>query len=175
MYYDIDGLCPRTDISMGGHGFCIKLYPEWRGLVAGRALTQENVTTAIGRLGRAWLDACGYDGVFDPDNSGFRKDSEKPPGPEARPMYEPGRNLRVSWGEWGPEHISVPGDACGLDLDDSFGAPLGGRTLSPHNVDSANQKLLLLIVFTWFANDLACHRELQEFEATAAQRQGDAG
>jgi hypothetical protein len=32
------------------------------------------------------------------------------------------RDIRVEWGEWGPEHISVPGNACALDIDES---PMG--------------------------------------------------
>lgn len=33
------------------------------------------------------------------------------------------------------------------------GEPPGGRALWPHNIDTIHQKFLLLIVFTWFAND----------------------
>lgn len=154
MYYDIDGLCPRTDVDMGRHGFCIKLFAEWKELVFNRNLTQENVNAALDSLGRLWLDACGFSGTFDPDNCGCEMDPKKAPGPKARPMYTPNLDLRVTWGEWGPEHITVPGNACGLDLSQGMGAPRGGRILAPHNVDSATQKLLLLVVFTWFANDL---------------------
>lgn len=159
MYYDIDCLCPRTDIDMSRHGFCIKLYPEWRELVAHRDLSQEQVETALTNMGRLWLDACGYNQIFDPDNCGARNDRDIPPGPNARPSYQPNQDLRVSWGEWGPEHISVPGNACGLDCEEGSGSPRGGRTLQPHNIDSASQKLLLLIVFTWFASDMALHWE----------------
>jgi len=52
MYYDIDGLCPRTDITMGRHGFCIRLYPQWRELVASRGLSQDKVDAAVEKLGR---------------------------------------------------------------------------------------------------------------------------
>ena len=155
MHYDIVGLCPRTDIDMGRHGFCVKLYPEWLELVANRKLTQENANMALTSLGRIWLDACGFNQIFDPDNCGHERDGEKPPGPNAQQMYKPNQDLRVSWGEWGPEHITVPGNACGLDLSQDLGAPPGGRTLAPHNVDNLYQKLLLLVVFTWFADDLA--------------------
>lgn len=162
MHYDIIGLCPRMDLDMGRHGFGIKLYPEWEGLVTNRALTQENVETALENLGRLWLDACGFDRIFDPDNCGHDKDLSKPPGPEARPSYRPNEDLRVSWGPWGPEHISVPGNACGLDLDQGIDAPQDGRTLQPHNIDTVHQKLLLLVVFTWFAEDLALNWQLHD-------------
>jgi hypothetical protein len=155
MYYDIEGLCPRTDIDMSRHGFGLKLHAKWRELVWAREMTQEMVDTGIENRGRHWLDACGYAALFDPDNYGVDRDKSKPPGPDAYPMYRPNCDLRVTWGEWGPEHITVPGNACGLDIDRGFGSPPGGRLLAPHNIDTANQKLLLLVVFTWFANDLA--------------------
>lgn len=162
MYYDIDGLCPRLDLNMGRHGFCIKLYREWPRLVANRCLTQEEANTAIESLGRVWLDSCGYDSIFDPDNCGHEMDPKKPPGLDARPSYRPNHHLRVTWGEWGPEHITVPGNACGLDIGRAPGEPPGGRTLLPHNIDSSRQKLLLLIVFTWFASDLSLNWILSE-------------
>ncbi len=155
MHYDIDGLCPRLDTPMGGHGFCIKLYPEWQKLVANRNLTQENVDTAMSKMGRIWLDSCGYGAIHDPDNCGIEKDAKKPAGPDARPLHRPGMDLRVTWGGWGPEHITVPGNACGLDIGRGIEMPRGGRILQPHNIDNTSQKLLLLVVFTWFANDLA--------------------
>jgi len=156
MYYDIVGLCPRLG-QIGGHGFRIKLYREWKVLVANRELTQEQVDTVIDNQGRTWLDACGYGSIFDPDNCGIHKNPKKPAGPDARPLYNPGQDLRVTWGDWGPEHITVPGNACGLDLSNVAGAPRDGRVLSPHNIDNTNQKLLLLVVFSWFANDLVLH------------------
>lgn len=63
--------------------------------------------------------------------------------------------VMMRWGEWGLENIAVPGNACGLDISDDPGAPLDGKLLLPHNVDSLSQKYLLLIVFTWFADCMA--------------------
>jgi hypothetical protein len=103
-------------------------------------------------MGRSWLDGCKFATMFDPDNCGFGADKKKPLGPNARPLYKPGLDLRVTWGKWGPEHITVPGNACGLDVDENgFGSPRDGACLNPHNVDSVNQAHLLLVVFTWFA------------------------
>jgi hypothetical protein len=92
--------------------------------------------------------------MYDPDNCGFDEDKSLPPGPNARPFYTPGHDLRVTWGEWGPEHMTVPGDACGLDISDSIYRPLDGMVLSPHNVDTMKQAMLLVVVFSWFASAL---------------------
>lgn len=154
MYYDIDGLCPSLDLDMGGYGFVIKLWPKFQGMVAGSDLDQQKADRVIQGLGRSWLDACGFDQMYDPDNYGHRRE-EKPPGPNAEPLYRPERDIRVSWGEWGLEHISVPGNACGLDIEKGTSAPPGGRVLLPHNVDHWGQVQLLLIAFTWFANTLS--------------------
>lgn len=175
MHYSISGLYPRRDMAMGGYGFSVKLWPRWRELVAHRALTQEMVCTGLDRMGRDWLDACGYDGLFDPDNCGWDADPKAKPGPKAHPMYEPNRDLRVSWGEWGPEHISVPGDACGLDIAEGLHAPRGGRILVPHNVDCWRQVQLLLITFCWFADDLALGWQVKEIEERQAARAAGGG
>ena len=163
MFYSICGLHPRG--GMGGFGFSVKLWPEFRDAVEMRGLTQHGVDTAVENMGRSWLDICGYGQLFDPDNCGFQRDKRKPPGPKARPMYKPNRDLRVTWGEWGPEHVTVPGDACGLDLSDSIPSPRGGRVLLPHNVDNWRQVHLLLVVFCWFADDLALAVEIADAEA----------
>lgn len=158
--YLIDGLCHRRDIRMGTHGFVIYLSPEWKALVAKSGITQENVEHLLKNSGRRWLDAAGFDAMVDPDDdrSPFEQDQEpRPPGPNAYPLYKPGFDLRVAWGEWGPEHISVPGNACGLDLDRNvLGSPFHDEKynsygLLPHNVDSLHQKYLLLITFTELA------------------------
>jgi hypothetical protein len=162
MLYHIAGYNPSP--GMGDAGFCIKLWPAWREAVAGRALTQKEVDTGIANLGRSWLDGHGYNAIFDPDNCG--PDAENAPlGPNARPLYDV-RSIRVSWGEWGPEHITVPGNACGLDKAlNGFGAPRGGHILVPHNVDSVRQASLLLTVFLFFADTLVSNLECKEYEA----------
>jgi hypothetical protein len=152
MMYHIFGLCPRTDISLGRCGFGIKLYPAWRNAVAASGLTQATINSAIKNLHRAWLDGCGYDKLSDPGVSIWEE--QKPgykPGQNARPLYDV-HSIRIAWGEWGPEHISVPGNACGLDISDGINAPENGRILTPHNVDSFAQVILLLTIFTTLAD-----------------------
>jgi hypothetical protein len=53
----------------------------------------------------------------------------------------------------------VPGDACGLDIDCGHPAPKDGRVLVPHNVDSRDQAMLLIVVFTWFAGSVILNGE----------------
>lgn len=153
--YAIRGLCHRTDITMGCHGFSIDLSPEFKTAAAKSGINQEKIDHLIETAGRLWLDATGFDAIYDPDNTGAWADKKKPPGPNARPLYE-AKHLRVAWGEWGPEHISIPGNACGLDIDrDGFGSVYrDGALLHPHNVDSLKQKYLLLIVFTEIAETI---------------------
>ena len=150
--YHIKGWCPKP--GMGTAGFGVVLWPAWKDTVERRGLTQGDVNHAVETMGRDWLDSHGYNQIFDPDNCGFDADKAAPPGPNAVPSYRPNRELRVTWGAWGPEHISVPGNACGLDLDKAMGGPRGGKALLPHNVDSQSQASLLLTVFLWFAECL---------------------
>lgn len=153
MMYHVFGLCPRTDIDMGRCGFGIKLYPAWREAVKAHGMTQEMISTALKNYHRQWLDGCGFDAIFDPDNSGFNMDKSKKPGPDSRPLYDV-HCIRVAWGEWGPEHITVPGNACGLDISHSINSPKDGVTLEPHNIDSLAQQILLLTIFTTFADHI---------------------
>lgn len=138
MHYTIQNLTPRSDISLGRWGFSVLLAPEFKQAVARSGLDNEKARTAIENLGRDWLDGCGYDTLIEYDG-------------KKEPLYKPHTSIRVDWGEWGPEHITVPGNACGLDLGSGIGAPPGGACLHPHNVDSMSQAMLLLTVFTWFA------------------------
>lgn len=127
MNYQITSLCPRSDLALGGWGFGIKLFPEFRKAVEVSKLTQDKACKAIENMGRFWLDDCGFNAIFDYDG-------------EKTHLYKPNQELRVTWGEWGLEHITVPGNACGLDIDNGISAPIDGRVLQPHNVDSM-QKL----------------------------------
>lgn len=145
MLYNINLGNPSRE--MNGFGFEIHLWPAWKEAVARRALTQDEVNTAIGNLGRSWLDACGYDNKTTFDG-------------RERYLYEPSMAIRVKWGEWGPEHITVPGNACGLDIYDGMRRPHGGVCLSPHNVDCISQAYLLQIVFLWFANDIVLNERV---------------
>lgn len=158
--YHIKGLCPRTDIDMGRCGFGIDLHPLWKESVALSGLTQALVNTGISNMCRAWLDGCGYNAIFDPDRSAMDDWEAKKLGknikygPNARPLYDV-HSIRVQWGEWGPEHITVPGNACGLDIENaSYCGFTDGRSLAPHNVDTIAQAHLLLVVFTFFADTL---------------------
>ena len=137
MNYQITGLCPRDDITMGRWGFGIRLFPGFKDDVGLSGIDGNQVEIAIKNMGRGWLDGCGYNKLTEYDG-------------RMKPLYIP-REIRVSWGEWGPEHISVPGNACGLDLGDGVSGPPGGKILQPHNIDSMSQAMLLTIVFTWFA------------------------
>lgn len=125
--YLIRNLCPRTDLDMGNHAFTIELSKEWPEYVKKSELTQEKINYLIAQRGNAWLDACGYDRMWQ-----MEEDSPK------KRLHEARSSIRVSWGEYGAEHITVPGNACGLDLDShAFGCFLrGGKMLLPHNIDS---------------------------------------
>jgi len=159
MFYHIQGLCPRPK-EVSGCGFCVSLWLAFKEAVARSDLTQDMVNTGISNLHREWLDGCGYDGMFDPDEDPLerwktdRGLQEKKYGPRAHHLYDV-HSIRVQWGEWGPEHITVPGNACGLDLDRSaIGHPRGGVSLLPHNVDTIRQAHLLLVIFTFFADSV---------------------
>ncbi len=164
--YSIDGLCPNRDQTMGGYGFSIKLYPQWKEIVAASGLDQTKVAMALVNMGREWLDCCGYNAIFDPDNCGFQADPNLKPGPNSRHSYQPNRDLRVSWGEWGLEHISVPGNACGLDIGTGPGGPRDGKVLWPHNIDCSQQIQLLLITFCWFADSMMLTWDLHKETAS---------
>lgn len=165
MLYHIEGLCPRTDIQMNRCNFGIKLWPSWRDWVKHWSdkndIDQSRINIGVSNLHRAWLDGCGYSEIYDPDNCGFDRDKKKKPGPNARPLY--GENaIRIQWGDWGPEHITVPGNACGLDIDSGVGAPRNGRVLLPHNIDTISQQHLLLVAFTWIADCVIVEMECED-------------
>ena len=161
MHYSIVSLCPYQRNNMGGYGFTIKLFPGFKDLVAESDLDQQKACKVLDSRGRDWLDGCGYSAMFDPDNCNFRTDETTLLGPNASHAYWPNRDLRVTWGEWGPEHITVPGNACGLNIDRGFGCPRDGRMLTPHNVDCWSQVQLLLITFCWFAETLSLEAEIR--------------
>lgn len=163
LFYHIAGLCP-TKNDMGGAGFSILLWPNFRSAVSESNLTQKEINHAVETMGRQWLDGCGYDQPFDPDNCGIDFDKNKKPGPQAGYLYEPRTSLRVSWGEWGPEHIQIPGSACGLDLSDGLGKPKNGKILLPHNVDTMRQAHLLLVVFLFFADTLVLNQQSKDYQ-----------
>ncbi len=127
--YLIRGLEPMPEV-MAAHSFSIELSPQWRVMANESGLDQEKVNTKITRMSSAWIEAVGL---------------------------KPGmREIRVDWGDWGPRHITVPGNACGLDIDErAFGTFIdGGAMLLPHNVDSWAQKQMLLMTFCSLAEDV---------------------
>lgn len=153
MLYHIQGLLPRRDLPMGGYGFCIQLFPALKQAVKSSGLTQDHIDRIIDVCHRAWLDGCGYDKMYDPDVSPRDKWEAKNIGkkltfgPNAHHLYDR-HSIRIGWGEWGPEHITVPGDACGLDIVTGCMSPPDGMMLAPHNIDNPRQVILLLVIFT---------------------------
>ena len=82
MNYQIIGLCPRSDLSLGRWGFCIKLYPDFKVAVLESAINQEQACNAVERMGRLWLDGCGYDNIFEYDDKKkplYKPNQEDPP------------------------------------------------------------------------------------------------
>ena len=152
MLYHITGI--QTFLEMHGFSFCIKLYPKWKECITKSGLKQENINRMINLRGREWLDGCGYGDVFDHDKT--------------RKMYTPDYDLRVAWGEWGPEHMSIPGiNAAGLDIDDVIDASRRGRCLYPHNVDTMGQAYLLITVFSKIADYIVGGLEQELFTKPA--------
>ncbi len=155
MLYHIVGLAPRR--TMSGAGFCIHLWPEWKLAVARWNKDQAAINKAIKTMHRGWLDGCGYDAIYDPSEDPMDKWKREKMGTprklskDAHPLYGE-HSITVQWGEWGLEHMTIPGNACGLDIDKGYGCPKDGRVLGPHNVDTIAQAHLLLVVFTWFAD-----------------------
>lgn len=119
---------------MGGAGFNIILNKEWKDAVSQSAITQEGIDNMIDNLGNFILQGHGRDAMEE---------------------HMVKCRIRVKWGEWGPEHITVPGNACGLDIDRScVGCGSEEVALTPHNVDSINQASMLLTIFVKIAEIL---------------------
>ncbi len=133
--YRIKGWCPIPE--MNGAGFAIVLKPEIKEAVRKSGIKQENVDFWINTAGRKYLKYHGYN-IADDASVNFY--------------------IRISWGEWGIEHITVPGNACGLDLGSgTCFVNEGEKVLQPHNVDNLKQASLLLAVFVAFAEILEPH------------------
>lgn len=140
--YRIKGWFPNGN--MGGAGFSIILTPEWRDAVSKSEINQEGINNLIEILGNKILEGHG------------RNPMEK----HMLPYY-----LRVIWGEWGPEHITVPGNACGLDIDTHCIGCLDGEiALTPHNVDSVSQASMILTIFVQIAEILESEKQLREYD-----------
>ena len=130
--YRLNGWFPNGN--MGGAGFCIILTQKWKKAVSNSNINQEKVNNLIQNVGNKILEAHG------------RKEVE----PHMLPYY-----LNVKWGEWEPEHITVPGNACGLDIDTHcVGCYPGEVAFTPHNVDSVFQASMILTLFVYLAEVL---------------------
>ena len=163
--YSIDNLCPTG--GMGGHGFVIHLSQQFKEMVAKADLEQEQIDRVLNIYGPEWMVKTGFNHYFDPENCGQYHRTHAIPSKETKLSDS---YLRVAWGEWGPEHITVPGNACGLDVERGVGCVFdNGKMLVPHNVDSWNQKCLLLLVFTWFANSVFWYANIYKEEDDEAK------
>ncbi len=118
MMYCIRGYCHLpTHLQIGAHGFAVDLSAEWPDLVRRAGITDEQIQHMLKEKAEHWLDAAGYGGHFTEES-----------GPGSGRKY-PARCVRVTWGEWGPEHITVPGNACGLDIEKAASAAYTSGTV----------------------------------------------
>lgn len=90
LLYHIPTIYPDVN-KMGGCGFSVKLYPAWKELVAASDLSNDRIQEIVRCEAAGWLAGHGYDSSYDKSS------------------------IRIKSGEWGPEHITIPGNACGLD------------------------------------------------------------
>lgn len=131
--YKIKSWMPDRTLQSNGASFGIVLTPDWKAAVAKSKIDQETVDTMIRRIGSAVLEGHGM---------------------------APELDLRMIWGEWGPEYIRAPGNACELHLDQQpIGILPGEAQLVCHNVDSLVQASILLTLFLRIA-------EILEYENT---------
>ncbi len=152
-----------------GFGFQIRVWPRWKEVVRGRTPSRDHQQNWLETVGNDLLDACGYGAPFNLHQDLCKEwlglESEPThdndgPAPVER-LYDASRGAIVlSWGDWGLEHISVPGNGCGLDIDyNGCTAPKGGVVLLPHHVDSMQQAYLSQSIYGWFN-----HASLLDFE-----------
>jgi len=158
LYQIVTGIPRRGECA--GFSFEIKLWPAWKDLIAASdPWTPEEWKNFYENVGNPLLDACGYSEI----SSFAEGDSHR--------LFDATRGaIRIQWGDWGPEHITIPGNGCGLDLDDGLHAPRGGRVLVPHNVDVLKQAYLLQLIFNWIANLLISNSDYQKFQAEQKER-----
>lgn len=125
--YRIKGWFPNGN--MGGAGFYIILTQKWKEAVTKSDIDQKAVDNLIQSIGNDILQAHGYKSVE---------------------QHLLSCSLRVIWGEWGPEHIIVPGNACSLDINNHDNEIV----LTPHNIDTVSQASMLLTLFVYIAEVL---------------------
>lgn len=142
--YHIVGWLPER--GMGRAGFNVTLFPMWKEWVAKSGITQDKVQNALKNHARLWLDVHGFNAKIHLEDEGEQY------------LWDM-NSIRVAWGEWGPESIQVPGDACDLSIDGLWNC-VDGQVLYPHNVDSIRQASLLLTVFLFFAEHIVCNYQM---------------
>lgn len=138
--YRLQGWFPQITNS----GFSIILSKEWKNAVSNSKINQEKIDKLIDNIGNDILQGHGINNV------------EK----HLIKYY-----INVKWGEYGPEHINVPGNACGLDIDidkSCANCNLNEISLVPHNVDSLNQASMILTIFVKIAEILESEIWLRE-------------
>ena len=141
-HYRIEGFCPRTDISMGRWGFGIRMDTQYAWQLKQLPLRDEWEE----RIVEIGTDAVKATLLHD-----------------FKPMFDTPR-LHFWENTCLLTNLSVPGNACGLDMDwrdfdhlqaDAERDANYGITWLPHNVDSWWQALSLLQVWlAWY--DLTC-------------------
>lgn len=127
---------------MNGSGFTIELLPEWKERISKSEITADKAQNMINRFTPLWLENHGYN----------------------LELHKYG-SIKFIWDDdWGIRSLSVPGNACGLDLGSGMGLVNGGMALEPHNIDSLRQSSMLLTIFSQFADYLMMEKKQEEFK-----------
>jgi len=136
-------------------GFMVYLFSDWKRAVSLSGITQETINDFILHSGLIQLilhfPHVGKDWPWYKGNK-LAKPIESFSAEEKLLVIT--KDLDITWGEWGPERISVPGNGwCGIYLDHSK-VKDDSAALVPHNVGSLEQFSLLMYIFLEFADKL---------------------
>lgn len=153
--YELMGFYPRTDISLGAWGFGVRLDAKFAAEVKKHKIAP-NIHDKMQEMGKELVSTI------------FR-------GSEQRKWIRPPYNF------WDDTclltNVTVPGDACGLDMDHSdfiglsrlgeYSSPYDSVTYGPHNVDNMMQATALLAAWCrWYDMVYALiGRSKDEFES----------
>jgi len=150
--YHVNYWHPRKGLDKAG--FSIQLWPAWkRELAKVDFLNAKAAETYIERFGPEIIEHY-FSYIYKLwEEEKYTKEERK---------FKAKCELMIRWGEWGPEHITVPGNACGLDIGYAPGGPRDGKTLLPHNVDTLEQASALLEIFLFFADTVVLNRRATE-------------
>lgn len=136
-HYEVVGFCPRTDIDMGRWAFGIRLSSSYAALLKDVPINQKRFDNLHARCHEVLLAVQGRD-YLDLFHRSY---------PHLQ-FWEDTCLLT---------NISVPGNACGLDMEWGTFNELGKRDREhaveylPHNIDSMAQAVSLLAVWTtWY-------------------------